>query len=149
MLSFMRWLEAITPQDIQQTRGTFLPDSSIEYASIDGKTKGGTSDRVQMELKPGAHKLLVHTHPHKGEATPINTLPSTQDLESTVQAFGLGYPGMAIFSGPFFLILKPSKSDIKPAGWDSFAKKAQLDGDMKPALERLKALGFEILQGKK
>jgi len=155
MLSFNQYLEAIQPQELSDIKGMNLPDTPYEIGMVDGDKTSGGPDRIQLKLGPPKedkpHELIVHTHPVKPdeEPTQLRALPSEQDLKSAVDAFKLGYPGMAIFSGPFFTIFKPSREDILVSGYDKVAQDAIAQGDPNIALEKIKQLGFEVGTGRK
>jgi len=155
MLSFQEWLEGIAPQDIADIKKINLPDSPYEIGMVDDEKTTGSIDRVQLKLQPAGedeqHKLIVHTHPTKQGEEPslFKALPSEQDLKTAIDAYKLGYPGIAIFSGPYFVIAEPQRDNISVIGYEQAVKDAAAKGDVNIAIQKLKMLGFEVETGQR
>ncbi len=155
MDTFKHWLETIEPSVLSKikTMPISREKGKQEVAFVGKKRIVGSDKKVSLPLEPVSgtsveDRYITHDHP-VDTPTPFTALPSEEDLKAAIEAKKSGYEGMAIFSGPYFTVLKPTRDKMVASGYKAALDQAVQKSEINIAVNRLKLIGFDVGLGEK
>jgi hypothetical protein len=158
--------QQIRPTDIQRDvrKTPRFPTTGSNERGWVSKVGGGVEqfsgqkEKVDIRLKGQEQYegFIHHTHPVKGQATPLGSLPSTQDLQTAVQVatgpHGIaqavgegGIKGIVIWHGQYYTAVVPTDK-MKNLSVQNYDKALQV-GDFEGAIAALQHMGFIVDHG--
>jgi len=121
----------------------------VAWVGRDKKIFHGGKNKVEVRVDPSnKNEYVSHTHPADNPSE-FTALPSVEDLRSAVEMFKQGFPGVIVFSGEHFTIVKPRRKNIILLGYEEAVKKAIRKNDIDIALDKLRSMGFDVGIGKR
>lgn len=144
--------EAIKDKDVM--RASYIAKSAPsthEIGWLGHKKFRGTKDKVQVKFDPSDEKIkdqyMYHTHPVQGEASPLNAMPSGQDLLSAIQVTSKGLKGIVVFAKPYYTVIVPTNKVKEKPNFKRYETSLS-NGDIEDAVKEIEKLGFDIETGK-